>query len=49
MKGLIPEETGLVDFVFKVVNERHFPDEEIIGCDQPKPKDEMLALMELLV
>jgi cytosine/adenosine deaminase-related metal-dependent hydrolase len=29
MKGLIPEQTGLVDFVFKVVNERHFPDEEI--------------------
>lgn len=29
MKGLIPEETGLVDFVFKVVNERHFPEEEI--------------------
>ncbi len=29
MKGLIPEHTGLVDFVFKVVNERHFPDEAI--------------------
>jgi cytosine/adenosine deaminase-related metal-dependent hydrolase len=32
MKGLIPEETGLVDFVFKVVNERHFPDEEILDA-----------------
>ncbi len=29
MKGLIPEKTGLVDFVFKVVNERHSPEEEI--------------------
>jgi cytosine/adenosine deaminase-related metal-dependent hydrolase len=29
MKGLIPEETGLVDFVFKVVNERHLPEEAI--------------------
>lgn len=32
MKGLIPEETGLVDFVFKVVNERHFPDDEILDA-----------------
>lgn len=29
MKGLIPEETGLVDFVFKVVTERHQSDEAI--------------------
>ena len=29
MKGLIPEKTGLVDFVFSVVTQRHFPDEEI--------------------
>lgn len=29
MKGRIPEQTGLVDFVFKVVNERHLPDEAI--------------------
>jgi cytosine/adenosine deaminase-related metal-dependent hydrolase len=29
MKGLIPEETGLVDFVLKVVTERHLPDEAI--------------------
>ena len=32
MKGLIPEQTGLVDFVFKVVNERHFPEEEILDA-----------------
>jgi len=30
MKGLIPEKTGLVDFVFKVVTERHHSDEEIL-------------------
>lgn len=30
MKGLIPEKTGLVDFVFSVVTQRHFPEEEII-------------------
>lgn len=30
MKGLIPEKTGLVDFVFKVVTERHHSREEIL-------------------
>ncbi len=30
MKGLIAERTGLVDFVYKVVNERNFPEEEIL-------------------
>src|SRR4051812_12385643 len=30
MRGLIPENTGLVDFVFSVVTQRHFPDEEIL-------------------
>ncbi|HYK55187.1 MAG TPA: amidohydrolase, partial [Flavisolibacter sp.] len=30
MKGRIPEKTGLVDFVFKVVTERHYSGEEII-------------------
>jgi cytosine/adenosine deaminase-related metal-dependent hydrolase len=30
MKGLIPERTGLVDFVFKVVTERHHAEEEIL-------------------
>ena len=29
MKGLIPEKTGLVDFVFSVVTQRHFALEEI--------------------
>lgn len=30
MKGLIPERTGLVDFIFKIVTERHHAEEEII-------------------
>ena len=42
MKGFIPEQTGLVDFVFKVVNERHFPDEQIADAIA-KGEDEMLA------
>jgi len=29
LKGWIGEKTGLVDFVHKIVNERHFPEEEI--------------------
>ncbi len=29
MKGLIPEHTGLVDFIWKIVTQRHFPQEEI--------------------
>lgn len=29
MKGLVPKHTGLVDFVLKVVNERHFAVDEI--------------------
>src|SRR5213082_282012 len=32
MRGLIPEKTGLVDFVFKVVTERHFDEEEILAA-----------------
>lgn len=42
MRGLIPEKTGLVDFVFKVVNERHFPDEEILDAIADA-ENEMLA------
>lgn len=30
MKGLIPEGKGLVDFVFAVVTQRHFPEEQIL-------------------
>jgi len=32
MKGHIPEKTGLVDFVFKVVTERHHKKEEILNA-----------------
>ncbi len=41
MKGLIPEHTGLVDFVFKVVNERHFLEDEILDAIA-KAEDEMI-------
>ena len=30
MKGLIPEHTGLVDFVIAIMAQRHFPEEEIL-------------------
>lgn len=42
MRGLIPEHTGLVDFVFEVVTQRHFPDEEIEDAIAGA-EDEMLA------
>jgi aminodeoxyfutalosine deaminase len=42
MRGLIPEKTGLIDFVFLVVTQRHFPDEEILEAIA-KAEDEMLA------
>ena len=32
MKGRIPEKTGLVDFVFKVVTERHHSEDEILNA-----------------
>lgn len=41
MKGLIPEKTGLVDFVFKVVTERNHSEEEISSAIE-KAEDEML-------
>jgi cytosine/adenosine deaminase-related metal-dependent hydrolase len=41
MKGLIPERTGLTDFVLKVVTQRHFPEEEILQAVE-KAEDEML-------
>jgi aminodeoxyfutalosine deaminase len=42
MKGLIPEGTGLGQFVLNVVQQRHFPDEEILQAIE-KAEDEMLA------
>jgi cytosine/adenosine deaminase-related metal-dependent hydrolase len=41
LKGLIPEKTGLVDFVYKVVTERHHPEEEILNAIA-KAEKEML-------
>jgi aminodeoxyfutalosine deaminase len=41
MKGLLAEDTGLVDFVLQVVTQRHFPDEEILAAIE-KAEDEML-------
>jgi cytosine/adenosine deaminase-related metal-dependent hydrolase len=41
MKGLIPKHTGLVDFVLKVVNDRHFSAEEILTGIE-KAENEML-------
>ncbi len=41
MKGLIPEQTGLVDFVFHVITQRHFPDAEILE-HITRAEDEML-------
>ena len=32
MKGQVPKQTGLVDFVLKVVNERHFEEEQILSA-----------------
>ena len=31
LKNLIPEKTGLIEFVFKVVSERHFSEEDILA------------------
>ena len=42
MKGLIPEGTGLVKFVLDVVQQRHFPEVEILQAIE-KAEDEMLA------
>lgn len=41
MRGHIPRHTGLVDFVFKVVNERHFDEAEILAAIE-KAENEML-------
>jgi cytosine/adenosine deaminase-related metal-dependent hydrolase len=41
MKGMIDERTGLADFVYKVVTQRHFPEEEILHAIE-NAEDEML-------
>lgn len=42
MKGMIPESTGLVKFVVDVVEQRHFPETEILAAIE-KAEDEMLS------
>lgn len=42
MRGHLPEHTGLVDFVLNVVDQRHFPEDEILAAIE-KAEDEMLA------
>ncbi len=42
MKGLIPEKTGLVDFVMSIVTQRHFAEEEILSSIENAEK-EMLS------
>lgn len=39
MKGLIPKHTGLVDFVLKVVNERHVPEQEMLTAIEQAEHD----------
>ena len=39
MKGLIPENTGLIDFVYKVVTQRHFEEEEILAAIESGEKE----------
>ncbi len=41
LKGHIPKHTGLVEFVFKVINERHFEETEILTAIE-KAEQEML-------
>ncbi len=41
MRGHIPKHTGLVDFVLKVVNERHYEEPEILSAIE-KAEEEML-------
>lgn len=41
LKNKIPEKTGLIDFVFKVVSERYFEEEEILNAIE-KGEEEML-------
>ena len=41
LKNVIPEKTGLIDFVFKIVSERHFAEDEILAAIE-KGEQEML-------
>mgnify|MGYP001548711871 FL=1 len=41
LKNVVPEKTGLIDFVFKIVSERHFAEDEILAAIE-KGEQEML-------
>lgn len=43
MKALIPERTGLVDFVLQVVSQRHFPEDEIMAAIEKAENDMLIA------
>lgn len=42
MKGLIPEHTGIVDFVLQIVQQRHFPEDEILAAIE-KAENDMIS------
>lgn len=42
LRGHIPKHTGLIDFVFKVINERHFAEAEILDAVE-QGENEMLS------
>ena len=42
MKGAIPEKTGLVDFVFAIIRDRHYSEESILAAID-KAESEMIA------
>jgi cytosine/adenosine deaminase-related metal-dependent hydrolase len=42
LKGLVPERTGLVDFVFTIITQRHFPEAEIYEAIS-RAEDDMLT------
>jgi aminodeoxyfutalosine deaminase len=42
MKGMINERTGLAEFVFNVVTQRHLPEEQVLDAIE-KAEDDMLA------
>jgi aminodeoxyfutalosine deaminase len=39
LKGVIPEKTGLVDFVFKLITQRHFAEEQILAAIEMAEND----------
>lgn len=42
LRGFMPKRTGLTDFVFKIVTERHFAADEMLSCIE-KAENEMLG------